>query len=187
MTHSEFTRRDFIKIAGVGVGGSLLATGCMTPIGPWRFFTEAEAVVIDAIAEQIIPGDEEAGAREAGVINFIDKQLAGVFARHQTTYREGVVGVQQTSRILFGDAFEALAWEPQTDVLRALEAGVAEGDVWERVSAQAFFGLVRDHTMQGFYGSPRHGGNRHFASFKMLGLNYPRIYGQNRYKVFPGT
>jgi gluconate 2-dehydrogenase gamma chain len=40
--------------------------------------------------------------------------------------------------------------------------------------------------MQGFYGSPRHGGNRGFVSFRMIGIDYPRIVGQNRYKVFPG-
>jgi len=35
--------------------------------------------------------------------------------------------------------------------------------------------------MQGFYGSPRHGGNRNYASYKMMGLEYPRLIGQNRY------
>ena len=41
--------------------------------------------------------------------------------------------------------------------------------------------MIRDHTMQGFYGSPRHGGNKGYASYKMLGLEYPRVIGQNRY------
>jgi gluconate 2-dehydrogenase gamma chain len=35
--------------------------------------------------------------------------------------------------------------------------------------------------MQGFYGSPRHGGNRNYVSYKMLGLEYPVVMGQNRY------
>jgi gluconate 2-dehydrogenase gamma chain len=30
--------------------------------------------------------------------------------------------------------------------------------------------MVVDHTMQGFYGSPAHGGNRDEASWKMLGV-----------------
>jgi gluconate 2-dehydrogenase gamma chain len=40
---------------------------------------------------------------------------------------------------------------------------------------------VLDHTRQGFYGSPRHGGNRDYASYRMLGLAYPNLIGQNRY------
>ena len=36
--------------------------------------------------------------------------------------------------------------------------------------------------MQGFYGSPRHGGNRNYASYRMLGLEYPPVLGQNRYR-----
>ena len=40
--------------------------------------------------------------------------------------------------------------------------------------------------MQGFYGSPRHGGNRNYVSYKMLGLEYPRVIGQNRYPVTAG-
>jgi gluconate 2-dehydrogenase gamma chain len=40
---------------------------------------------------------------------------------------------------------------------------------------------VRAHTMQGFYGDPRHGGNRDRASWKMVGLSYPPIRGQEKY------
>jgi gluconate 2-dehydrogenase gamma chain len=35
--------------------------------------------------------------------------------------------------------------------------------------------------MQGFYGSPRHGGNRDYVSYKMMKLDYPHVIGQNRY------
>ncbi len=34
--------------------------------------------------------------------------------------------------------------------------------------------------MQGFYGSPQHGGNRGYASFKMLNLEYPHGVIQKR-------
>ncbi len=186
MKDDELSRRDFIKIAGAGAGGGILLAGCSVAPRGWRFFTEAEALVVEAIAEQIIPADDFPGAREANVINYIDRQLDSVFRKHQDTYRSGVEGVQQTSRLMAGGPFESLPWDRQTDVLRALESGDAEGSVWEALSSRMFFNLVRDHTMQGFYGSPRHGGNRRFASFRMLELDYPRIYGQNRYRIFPG-
>jgi hypothetical protein len=36
--------------------------------------------------------------------------------------------------------------------------------------------------MQGFYGSPRHGGNSNYVSYKMMKLDYPHVMGQNRYE-----
>ena len=187
MKHKSVDRRDFIKITGVGVGGMILTSSCSHSGGKWRFFSDDEALCVAAITEQIIPADEDAGAGEANVINYIDKQLSGFFAGYQQTYRRGILGVQQTSTLMFGNKFETLAWEKQTDILKSLESGNAQGDIWKHDSSQTFFELIRDHTMQGFYGSPRHGGNKRYVSFKMIGIDYPRIYGQNRYQVFPGT
>ena len=42
---------------------------------------------------------------------------------------------------------------------------------------KAFFELVRAHTMQGYYGTPRHGGNRDAVSWRMLGLDEPPLAG----------
>jgi gluconate 2-dehydrogenase gamma chain len=164
----------------------VLLPACAPSGRSWRFFSGAEAMVVDAVAEQIIPADQDAGARDANVVNYIDRQLVGPFETHQPTYRTGIVGVQQTSHALFGSNFETLEWARQTEVLRALERGDPPGAVWENASSRSFFELIRDHTMQGFYGSPRHGGNRGFVSFDMIGIDYPRIVGQNRYRMFPG-
>ena len=186
MKRDDLGRRAFVKAAGTVVGGMVLVPGCTSSVGKWRFLGDAEATVVEAIAEQIIPADQGAGARDANVVNYIDRQLASVFREHQDTYRSGIAGVQQTSNIMFESDFESLEWPQQTGVLKTLENGEAEGSIWETVSAQSFFELIRNHTMQGFYGSPRHGGNRGFVSFRMIGIDYPRIVGQNRYKVFPG-
>ena len=183
MTPDGIGRRVFVKVAGSAVGGMMLVPGCTSSPDKWRFFTDAEALVVEAITEQIIPADQDPGARDAGVVNYIDVQLAGVFRRHQETYREGIAGVQEASRRMFGRHFESLEWAQQTEVLRHLERGETGGTVWD---AQSFFELIRDHTMQGFYGSPRHGGNRGFVSFRMIGIDYPRIVGQNRYEPLRG-
>jgi len=82
---------------------------------------------------------------------------------------------------MFGKPFEELSWPDQTRLLQAMESGKVPKDIWSDPSSRDFFGMLRDHTMQGFYGSPRHGGNKNYASYKMLGIEYPRIIGQNRY------
>jgi len=40
----------------------------------------------------------------------------------------------------------------------------------QRSGRVPFFQRQVDHMMQGFYGSPRHGGNKNEASWKMLGI-----------------
>ncbi len=180
----KLPRRQFLKgAAAAGCVSFLPACGRLP--GRWRFFTEAEAATVSAICEQIIPADQDPGAISAGVPNFIDKQLAGTYRRHQQIYRAGLVGIQETSEAMFGGRFETLTWDNQTAVLKALESDKAKGHTWASQSSRAFFQLIRDHTMQGFYGSPRHGGNRDYVSYKMLGIDYPQVIGQNRYRKPP--
>jgi len=52
------------------------------------------------------------------------------------------------------------------------------------VEPAAFFGRLRHYTMMGFYGDPRHGGNKDRVSWKMLGLPDPPIRGR-RHDVAP--
>ena len=49
--------------------------------------------------------------------------------------------------------------------------------------ARPFFELVRSHTMQGYYGTPRHGGNRDAVSWRMLGLDEPPLRGRAQYDL----
>ncbi len=54
---------------------------------PLRFFTEAEAAIVAAAASRIFPSDEAGpGAREAGVVIYIDRQLAGPWGRDAHRY-----------------------------------------------------------------------------------------------------
>jgi gluconate 2-dehydrogenase gamma chain len=175
-------RRQFLKTAGTLLAGSCCLSGCGAPPSRWRFFTEAEADLADCIAEQIIPADQDPGARDAGVVNFLDKQLVGPYQRFQAQYHAGLAAVEQTSREMYGQVFSRLAWDQQTRLLLALEAGSPKGSAWTSISSHDFFDLIREHCMQGFYGSPRHGGNRNYVSYRMLGLDYPPVIGQNRYR-----
>ncbi len=188
------SRREMMKVMSVaiggavaGVGGSMLAGRLdrAPPVG-WHFFTADEARLVEAISEQIIPADHDPGAKDAGVVVFIDRQLVGPYQRYQEKYRAGLASVAKTSRQMFAKDFFGLAWNDQTRLLAAMEAGRAPKECWTSPAAAEFFHLLRDHSMQGFYGSPRHGGNRNYASYKMLGLEYPVVMGQNRYPKAKG-
>jgi gluconate 2-dehydrogenase gamma chain len=179
---TRLTRRSFIALSVMGAGGMCLLSRCTNPaLSRWRFITEQESTLLDALAEQIIPTDEWPGGRDAGVTNFIDMQLTGPYTRFQETYRKGLKAIYETCKTKFNKRFEELSWKEQTHFLESMEAGKMEGATWEKGFDRQFFRLIRDHSMQGFYGSPRHGGNKNNVSYKMMKLDYPVIIGQNRY------
>jgi len=190
---NKLTRRNFIQTVSVGCGSLLLFPRCtgLVDESPWRFFTLKEASIVDAITEQVIPANEWSGAKDAGVTNYIDKQLIGPYTRFQEKYRKGLAFVDLTCQNLYHKSFEDLGWDQQTLFLEKMEAGqlpdiIKSSDqkvnqIWDNGFDSQFFNLICDHTMQGFYGSPRHGGNRENVSYRMIGLDYPFIVGQNRY------
>jgi gluconate 2-dehydrogenase gamma chain len=168
----EVRRRTFLGAgASVAVAGSL--AGCATggAAGSWRFFTSSEARTVDAVCEQFIPADRDPGAKSAGVVHYIDIQLTKAFRKHRQAYRQGIAHIDSMSREKFGAGFADLLPAQQAEILHALEQ-----------NSRPFFQLILAHTWQGFYGDPRHGGNRHRASWKMVGLDYPPLRGRQHYE-----
>lgn len=184
------SRRAVVKLAVVGVAGISIGAGStvlVTKLGKttpprWQFFSDEEAALLAEICEQLIPRDDTVGATDAGVIRYIDRQLAGNLVRHQETYRRGLVSFHQACVAESGAPFLALAVEKKVEALRRVEMGRSAEKHWSDPTPQEFFRLVLIHTMQGFYGPARHGGNRDYVSYKILGLNYPQVVGQNRYR-----
>lgn len=178
----DSTRRDFIRQISLACGSVMFIPACSGYDSVWRFFTEAEAKTVIAFAEQIIPADSDPGATDANVINFIDKQLVSPYTRFQEIYRKGIPAIENSAQKLFQKAFYELDFVVQTEFIIKMENGELPEELWEETSQASFFRLMLDHTMQGFYGSPRHGGNVNYVSYKMMKLDYPHVMGQNRYE-----
>ena len=158
-------------LIGAGLYAAVAGTSVVLPRlirnGPWRFFTVEEALTVDAICEQLIPADRDPGARQARAVHFIDIQLTKHFKRYQRIYRQGIASVDASSRAKFSKRLVELTPEQQTEVLADIEE-----------KSEAFFELILTHTRQGFYGDPRHGGNRDRVSWRMLGVPDPPVRGR---------
>src|SRR5579872_4397148 len=96
-------RRQFLVLSAASVGGVLVysldrrvsrvfaqeKTTQSLKI-PLRFFTESEALIVAAAAARIFPADDSGpGAQEAGVVIYIDRQLAGPYGRDRYRYTSG--------------------------------------------------------------------------------------------------
>jgi gluconate 2-dehydrogenase gamma chain len=117
------------------------------------------AAEIEAIIAQIIPSMEGPGAREAGVIFFIDRALATFDADKREAYRTGMAEVQQRRKERFPNSrnIVSLTNEQQIELIHAIENS-------------AFFELLRTHTVMGFLGNPSYGGNQSGVGWTCIGF-----------------
>jgi gluconate 2-dehydrogenase gamma chain len=170
------SRRKFLELLGAtgwfSTGGALVqATTPGQAAAPgYKVLSPAQVATLEAMAEQIIPADQDPSAREAGAVHYIDNVLASEQSERLALYAVGLEGTDQTSQLLYGLDFAKVSFDEQTVVLNSLEQGTAPGEVWRIVSSQEFFALAWGHVLEGFYGSPEHGGNKNYVSWEMVGF-----------------
>ena len=182
-------RREFVIIPIGALGGSLLrslaepldriarveAANAVATL-PLRFFTASEARIVAAACERIFPRDEQGpGATDAGVVVYIDRQLAGPYGRDKYRYTKPPFGPSsaehgyqgaESPRALYRNgirqlgAFDTMAVTEQIAALKAIER-------------TPFFALLRAHTLEGMFCDPVHGGNEHLSGWKMVGFPGP--------------
>ena len=135
-----------------------VAAASKTP-AKFDFFASGHAADVEAMTAQIIPSNETPGAREAGVVYFIDRALATFDRGKQPLYAQGLLDLESRTRELFPAArrFSVLTSPHQVQVLTAIEK-------------TDFFELVRIHTIMGFLANPEYGGNRDQAGWKLIGF-----------------
>jgi gluconate 2-dehydrogenase gamma chain len=138
-------------------------------------FTADQAREVEALTACIFPSGETAGAREAGVVYFIDRALKTFFREALPVYQNGLEATQKTTAELFpGVASFSAATEEQKLKIFAQMANESERENSgpRRLApgaSQDFFQTLRVHTIFGFLVDPEGGGNRDFVGWKAIG------------------
>jgi gluconate 2-dehydrogenase gamma chain len=171
MKSRNMNRRRFLQ--ATASAAAALTAGCGATRQKGRFLSESELVTLGAICDQIIPPDQDRGAAWAGAPTYIDRQLAGFYREHRPAYRSGLAEADRRA----GGSFAQAGHERQLQVLQEME---------KDEETKAFFSLVVSHTMQGFYGNPRHGGNRDYCGWRMLGVTVSPVRGRDQYDFAQG-
>lgn len=129
------------------------------------FLSAAEVIDIEAVAAQIIPTDDSPGAREAGVVYFIDRALATFLSQLAGDYRAQLAAFQAAYREQHPAAasFAALTSEQQVDYLKG-------------VDQTPFFNTTRLLTLLGMFSLPAYGGNRDGVGWKLLGFEDSHVF-----------
>jgi gluconate 2-dehydrogenase gamma chain len=196
-------RREFILLPASSLGGVLLYTLAREPFRvqaqtgqlkvPLRFFTTDEAVTIQAVCERIFPSDETGpGATEAGVVIYIDRQLAGPYGRDKYRYAKGPF---LDSVPEHGYQGKATPREIYREGLKQLQhfAGMQPSDQDRRLRAlenatetAVFFRMVRQHTIEGMFSDPIHGGNADLLGWQLIGYPGPLMNYREEIDKFHG-
>ncbi len=167
------SRRDFVATSSALVGGAWLALNlpaiqaaaayarrAVASRPPFGTLTPEEAREVEAVAAQILPSDDTPGAREAGVIYFIDKTLGTFGGQFLEPIRGGLPDLLKAARAKNPavGAFAELSADQQIDVLRGLQQ-------------TPFFGAVRFLTVAGMFGDPSYGGNKDRLGWTLVGFD----------------
>ncbi|MFC0668515.1 gluconate 2-dehydrogenase subunit 3 family protein [Azotobacter chroococcum] len=198
-------RRDFLRktlavipaitVAGYGVATTVASQAAPTLQNPYRprFFTAAEWAFVNAAVARLIPSDANGpGAVEAGVPEFIDRQLETAYGHgnlwymqapfsadaapefgHQLKlvprdiYRIGIAALDRWCQSQHGKVFAELEPAGQDDLLRQLEGGHLD---LQDLPSTLLFSQLWQNTREGFFADPIHGGNRGLVGWKLVGF-----------------
>lgn len=181
-------RRHFLALSATTLGGvlvyslnrksSLLTAREKRLRIPLRFFEEGEALIVAAAASRIFPSDQSGpGAREAGVVIYIDRQLAGPYGRDRYRYTQGPF---EEGPAELGYQGKARPREIYREGLKGLKGfdqlPPAEQDArLQQIESSRFFSLLRQHTIEGMFSDPIHGGNVDMIGWQLVGFPGPRM------------
>jgi gluconate 2-dehydrogenase gamma chain len=189
MNSFDPARRDFLQLLGGTAGAAWLAANWPALVSAaehahqaaksnhpaLEVFTADQAREIEALSACIIPSGETAGAREAGVVYFIDRALKTFFSEALPLYQKGIETAQKTTAELFPGvpSFSSATEEQKLKIFTQIAEeserqkdgprGLAPG------GPQDFFQTLRVHTIFGFLVDPEGGGNRDYAGWKAIG------------------
>lgn len=157
------------------------------------WFTAEEFAFISAAVARLIPNDERGpGALEAGVPEFIDRQMNTPYAtgsnwymqgpfHHdvpkelgyqlplvpQQIYRLGLADADSWSKKQHGKVFADLSSQQQDAMLTAFESGEAQ---FAQINSKLFFSFLLQNTREGYFSDPLHGGNQGMVGWKLIGF-----------------
>jgi gluconate 2-dehydrogenase gamma chain len=206
----KINRRKFMKITTVCVvtAGAAVASGRIMAIPPDMglpdpypvipskkpdiperssdvlFFNDNKYAMVATIASILIPTDEDPGATEAGVVDYIDR-LVGKSRQLESLYEKGLTFIDKASKTKFNKEFLNLDIKEQISLLQLIEeTGLMRrrpvNNFFERLDRKVdtlwddyfgvgdglfFFNAIRQHVFYGYYSNP--------VSWKVVGYFGP--------------
>jgi len=134
-------------------------------IPPIRFFTEEEALTMEAVCNRIVPQDDRTPDRKIPIVPFIDERLFknetdgyrfADMPSDRDAYRLGMRAIDETARTIHGVPFVDLDSLKQDFILKSLHDGkkLAANAIWEKMSIKRFWHLLVTDSVGVYYAHP---------------------------------
>lgn len=194
-------RREFVVIPLAALGGAVVSRLVAprsiiaqprqgTARVSLRYFTAAEARVVTAAAERIFPRDASSpGATDAGVVIYIDRQLAGPYGRDKYRYTKGPFAASSAEHGYQGAENPRQVYRAGLAGLAGFERLTVEEQIAKLTTIERthFFALLRTHTIEGMFCDPAHGGNQNLVGWKLVGFPGPQMDNRAHVDAHYGT
>lgn len=177
MDETSESRRQFLKASGGAFGAAWLATQwpqvCaaaehahamaeatdVPAAGKLLWLTADQARDVEAIAAQIVPSGATPGAREAGVVYFIDHVHAGPWRRYADDFLAGLAEFRR----------QFARHHPEVERFADLQSSDQVAYL-RHMQHTPMFARMRFLTVLGLLSSPVYGGNRGKAGWTLVGF-----------------
>lgn len=161
------------------------------------FLSDSEAAVLTAVVEVMVPADDAGpGGVDAGVVTYLDRQLAGAWGNGARLYLQGpwsegtpsqgyqlpltpgalfraaLPELDRLARDSTGESFAKLEPGRRDEILRALLGGDM---ALATIPGKTFVSVLHAAVIEGYLADPAYGGNRAMAAWRMIG--YPGARG----------
>lgn len=178
MNSEANTRRQFLKLSGASLGALGLSTHIplLQAFGKQAQLSHQQgasfeninsilAANIAAVCEQIFPTDESPGAKEIGVIYFIDKVWNDLIGADSKLIEKGLYEIELhvKANTKSNKQFSDLEFDLQKNIL-------------EKFETQSFFQTLHFWTIAGLFSMPKYGGNKNQLGWDLLGFDHRHVW-----------
>lgn len=131
-----------------------------------KTFTNEEFKVVSAAADRLLPRDEDPGALDANVPEYIDRALQlPQLEKMREEFTAGAAALNRRSQRMFKVPFYDATAEQKDELLRIFR------DSPEGTGEAHWYETLIVLTMEGFLGDPSYGGNKDKAGWKLVGFS----------------
>lgn len=188
-TLMQESKNHLPPVAGPAVDTTLARAPDYQP----TYFSAEEYRFLQAAVARLIPQDDLGpGALEAGVPEFIDRQMNTPYAagsnwymqgpfepgaikemgyqlklNAREIYRLGIAAANAWCQKTLGKPFADLPPDVQDKALTAIQNGIEDFD---SLPSGTFFSMLWGNTKEGFFSDPIHGGNKDMVGWKLIGF-----------------
>ena len=184
-TGDDLSRRVFVHHLTFLGGGVVLLGGCKKDETPapapevkaapltssHKTFTNAEWATLTAAVDRVLPRDEDPGALDANVPEYIDRILqTEQLQQMKGQFVPGVAAIERRAQKMFKTTFAAATPAQQDELLTIFKNSP------EKSGEAHWYEMLVVLVMEGFLGDPSYGGNQGEVGWKLVGFN---LVGRN--------